>query len=154
MSEVTAYVTTENGQLILHDPAAEGMVAAIEKHNRDLAYESCRKMLELNADGVERFKQRFAERSYDPRKHCIVIIQVDDPYGGPISKMLMPNADDQWRAMRAQGLEPVARGIADRNFMHSAIAAFDRKADDDNDMLKDKLVTIVVANGVARVFET
>lgn len=150
MSEVTAYITVENGQVVLHDPAAEGIIAAVKQHNRDISYENCKKVFELNAESVERFKSRFTKGVYNSSEYCIVIIQVDDPYGGPISDVLMP--DCNWQSLRDQGLEPMARGIADRAFMRSAIAAFDQEAVSDQDMLKDDLIAIVVAQGVARVF--
>lgn len=150
MSEVNAYVTVENGQVILHDPAAEGVIAAIEAHNRGISYEKCQKIFELNAEGIERFKRRFTEKGYDPKEYCIVIVQVDSPYGGPISDILMPGHD--WQAVRNQGMEPIARGIADREFMRGAIAQFDQRAAEKNNRLKDDLVVIVVADRVARVF--
>lgn len=150
MSDVTAYVTVENGQVVMHDPVARGMIAAVEEHNRGIAYKDCEKVFELNAEGVERFKNRFAEKGYDPKKCCIVLIHVDDPYGGPISNLLMPNED--WQAIRDRGLMPIARGIADREFIRTAVAEFDTKAASDLDMLSDRIAAVVVFNGVAKVF--
>ena len=107
-------------------------------------------MFDLNAEAVERFKKRFAEKGCEPEKHCIVLIQVDDPYGGQISDVLMPN--ENWQVIRDQGLEPIARGIADRRFMTDVVAEFDAKAAEELDFAKDCLIVIVVASSVARVF--
>ncbi len=150
MSEVTAYVTVENGRTVLHDPILEGVIAVVDEHNHKIAYEDCKTMFDLNAEAVERFKKRFAEKGYEPEKHCIVLIQVDDPYGGQISDVLMPN--ENWQVIRDQGLEPIARGIADRRFMTDVVAEFDAKAAEDLDLVKDCLIVIVVASSVARVF--
>lgn len=148
MSEVNAYVAEENGQLVLHDPTAEGVIAAVEHYNRGIAYENCQKIYEQNSERVQYFRQRFDEKGYDPTKCCIVIIQIDDQYGNVIGNTLMPGQN--WQVFRDQGLEPFARGIADRKYVHDAIEVFDQKAASDLDMLD--YATVVVANSVARVF--
>jgi hypothetical protein len=44
----------------------------------------------------------------DPEKVAVVAVQVDDPFWGHLADALMPEAD--WGAIRAQGMEPLARG--------------------------------------------
>lgn len=150
MSEVTAYVTEENGEVVLHDPTAEGVIAAIEEHNRKQAYESCAEIFELNSEAIQRFRKRFIEGAYKPSDRCIVILQVDDQWGGAITSVVMPDTD--WQPIRDQGLEPIARGIVNRKFMHHALAGFDEKAADDLDIIENQIATVVVAHSVARVF--
>ena len=148
MSEVNAYVTTENGHLVLHDPTAEGVITAIDYHNRNIAYENCQEIYEQSAERIKYFCQRFEEKGYDPTKYCIVIVQIDDPYGSVIGNALMPGTN--WQTIRDQGLEPFARGIADREYVHKAIEAFDQKAASDLDTLTRAVV--IVAHSVAKVF--
>jgi hypothetical protein len=44
----------------------------------------------------------------DSDKVAVVAVQVDDPFWGHLADALMPDAD--WEAIRAQGMEPLARG--------------------------------------------
>jgi len=50
--EPMAVVREVNGQVVLDDPVALGIIHAVEKHN-------CRNTLEMNADRVVHFKRRW-----------------------------------------------------------------------------------------------
>ena len=43
-----------------------------------------------------------------PDQVAVIVVQADDPYWGQLANTLMPDAD--WDAIRAQGMEPLARG--------------------------------------------
>lgn len=148
MSEVTAYVTEENGQVVLHDPMYDELARMVESNARTMAYIGCQDLYEKNLERVKDFRRRFDEKKYSPEEYCIVIIQVDDCYGGPISGILMPGQD--WQPIRDQGLEPIARGIAGRKFIRDAIGIFDENAAKDLDTTE--YAVVVVANSVAEVF--
>lgn len=150
MSDVVAYVTEENGQIILHDPAAAGVLAAVSAHNREIGEKCCQIIFDKNADSIERFKRIFTEKNYSTREKCLVFIQVDDYYGSVITEKLMPGYD--WSPIRNAGQEPIARGIADRDFIQTALGFF---ADDAARRLQecpDDLVAVVVGGRTASIF--
>lgn len=149
MSEITARVIVNNGQMLLQDPASEGMIAAIEDHNRKIAYANCDRIYDQNSGRIQQYRKKFDMGEYDSAQFCIVVIQVDDEHGGPISELLMPDYD--WQPIRDQGLEPIARGITDRQFIHDTIAMFDENAADELDATTDCAV-VVIAHSVAKVF--
>ena len=101
-----------NGELVLHDPAAAGMIAAVEAHNLKIAMGNLREFMKANHERLDYFVTRMRDRRMSPREAVVTCIQVDDPFGGQLADALMPGHD--WQAIRDQGLEPVARGLAMR----------------------------------------
>lgn len=141
-SDVQAVVRKIDGQLVLDDPAAAGMFQAVAKHN-------CQSTLNLNAERVEHFKRRLAERGMTADQAVIVLLNVDDVHGGPLADVLMPGAD--WQQYRDRGEVPFARGLAGREGIQEALDAFDKDASTRLKGMSDVAV-VVVDHGVAEVF--
>lgn len=137
-----AVVREINGQLVLDDPDAVAVIHAVEKHN-------CRNTLALNADRVEHFKRRLAERGMTADQAVIVLLNVDDVHGGPLAEALMPGHN--WQEFRDRGEIPFARGLAMREGIQEALGAFDAEAAAKLQAMRDVAV-VVVDHGVAEVF--
>ncbi|MFH1401793.1 MAG: hypothetical protein ABIG40_02420 [Parcubacteria group bacterium] len=137
-----AVVREINGQLVLDDPVAVGMIHAVEKHN-------CRNTLELNADRVKHFKKRLVERGMTADQAVIVLLNVDDVHGGPLVNVLMPGFN--WQEIRDRGEVPFARGLAMRESIQEVLSTFDKEAATKLQGMSDVAV-VVVDHGVAEVF--
>lgn len=137
-----ATVREISGQLVLDDPDAVAVMRAVGKHN-------CRGTLEINADRVEHFKHRLAERGLSPTEAVIVLLNVDDPNGGQIAEALMPGHN--WQEYRDRGEVPFARGLAMREGIEGTLDIFDKEA---ADKLREMMVAavVVVDHGVAEIF--
>lgn len=137
-----AVVREIDGQLVLDDPMALRMIQINGKCN-------CEATFDLNADRVEHFKNRIAEKQLNSKDVVIVVINVDDPHGGPIADMLMPNF--AWQEIRDRGEVPFARGLAMREGIEEVIKIFDKEA---SEKLKNTtgIAVVVVDHGVAEIF--
>lgn len=137
-----AVVREVNGQLVLDDPVALAVIGTVGKHN-------CKNTLDLNADRVVHFKRRMMERGMTPAQAVIVLLNVDDPHGGPLAEVLMPGHN--WQEIRDKGEVPFARGLAMREGIQRVLGDFDTDA-----ALKLQSMTevavVVVDYGVAEVF--
>ncbi len=131
-----------DGQLVLDDPDAVAVIHAVEKHN-------CRNTLEMNADRVSHFRNRLAERGMTADEAVIVLLNVDDVHGGQLAEVLMPGHN--WQEIRDQGEIPFARGLAMREGIQEALAAFDADAATKLQEMTNVAV-VVVDRGVAEVF--
>jgi hypothetical protein len=131
-----------DGQLVLDDPDAVAMMRAVGKHN-------CRAMLEANADRVEHFKRRLADRGLTASDAVIVILNVDDMHGGMIADILMPGFN--WQEVRDRGEVPIARGLAMREGIQEVLGAFDTEAAEKLRGMTEVAV-VVVDHGVAEIF--
>ncbi len=138
-----ALVREVGGQLVLDDPAAEAVIKAVAKHN-------CKGTLDLNADRINHFKRRLAERGETPAEAVIVFIKVDDPNGGMLAQLLMP--DHNWQEYRDRGEIPFARGLARRDGIQAALSIFDKEAAEKLRGLTEEVAVVVVDHGVAEVF--
>lgn len=145
-----AVVREVDGQLVLDDPAALGVIAAVEAHNRGVAKQNCRLVYDLNADRVEHFKRRIGELGKSPRDVVIVLIHVDDVHGRDLAESLMPGAD--WQPYRDRGERPYARGLADRQSMQNCVRFIDPQVADLMESIKG-IVVVVVDHGTAEVYE-
>jgi len=143
-TEPRATVREVDGRLVLDDPDAFGMIMAVEKHN-------CRNTLLLNIERVIHFITRMAVLGKSSDEVVIVIINVDDPHGGPLADHLMPGHD--WQEYRDRGEVPFARGLVDREAMGEILATFDQMAADKLADAGGNAVVVVVDRGVAEVFE-
>jgi hypothetical protein len=141
-SATGAVVREVNGQLVLDDPVAVGVITAVGKVN-------CRYTLELNADRVRYFKARLSERGMTAQQAVIVLLNVDDPHGGPLADDLIPGHN--WQEIRDRGEAPFARGLAMRDDIQEALDAFDNVAASKLKGMTD-LAVVVVDHGVAEVF--
>ena len=137
-----AAVYEVDGKLMLHDPVAVGVTQAMGKHN-------CRNTLDLNADGIVHFKQRFLDLQLSPTNVVIVVINVDDVHGGLLSEALAPGTN--WQEYRDRGEIPFARGLAGRPSFEEALGYFDHDAAMKLHEMTD-LAIVVVDHGVAEVF--
>lgn len=137
-----AIVRKIGDQLVLEDPVAVAVIGAVAKHN-------CKGTLELNADRVEHFKRRLAERGETSADAVIVLLKVDDPNGGMLAEMLMPGYN--WQEYRDRGEVPFARGLARRDGIQAALNIFDKDAAEKLRSMREVAV-VVVDHGVAEIF--
>jgi hypothetical protein len=151
MDRPNAMVREIDGQLVLEDPEAMGMIAAVDAHNRDVAKRACRALFEANLDRVEHFVRRIAERGHDPADVVIVVIDVDEPSGAGavLTDELMPGHD--WQAYRDRGEVPIARGLATRGGIQSFLDVLDGEA---AGLLRrwEGIAVVVVTGGMASVY--
>ncbi len=129
MTDPTATFREVDGQLVLDDPEALGVIAAVEAHNRRLARKGCRRTLDLQVDRVQHFLERIAARNMEPSDVVIVLISVDDSaWTRDLADALMPDSD--WQAIRNRGEVPFARGLAGRAGIVDALDFIDPGATD------------------------
>lgn len=67
-------------------------------------------LLRGNIERIEHFKQRVEALGRSGRDTVITLLNVDDPVGGILAEILMPNHD--WQRYRDAGEMPLARGMA------------------------------------------
>jgi hypothetical protein len=140
---VKATVREIDGQLVLDDPDALAVVRVAAKRN-------CRGTLELNNDRVRHFQQRVVDLGRSAADTVIVLLNVNDPNGGALADILMPGHD--WQAYRDRGEVPLARGLAVREGIQTALDLLDREAADKL-RASETVVVVVVDHGVAEVFD-
>lgn len=105
-----ARVEEVDGQLVLIDPAAEGVIAAVESYNRNQRHMAVGDRVMAQAERVQHFVNRAKERGDMAKDVCIVIISAIDPIGEDLAKHLVPECD--WQAIIDRGEIPYARGLA------------------------------------------
>lgn len=131
-----------DGQLVLDDPEAVTVIRAINKGN-------CRNTLEMNADRIEYFKRRLSECGMTADQAVILILNVNDVYGGLLADIFMPGQN--WQEIRDRGAVPFGRGLAVRDGIQKALSAFDKTAAMKLQSMTNVAV-VVVDYGVAEVF--
>ena len=130
-----------DGELVIDDPDAVEAMRAVAKYN-------CKDTLAAHQDRVEHFAKRITERGTTAADVVIVILNVDDPHGGPIADRLMPGFN--WQEIRDRGEQPFARGLAGRQGIQEILGHFDTEAADA--LAKIEGVAVVVVDyGVAAV---
>jgi hypothetical protein len=139
----------EEPPLVLHDPAAEAMIAVVEAHNRKIAKENCRKLFENQAERIAHFQQRYIASGAGPGDVIIVLVQVDDPYGAGLADALMPGYD--WQALRDRGEVPYARGLAGRAGITEAVTFIDPEVGKRLEAIPG-LAVAIVGYGTAEVY--
>lgn len=140
----------EEPPLVLHDPAAEGMIQAIEDVTQAAAKKALRELFESQAERVAYFQQRYIATGAGPKDVIIVLVQVDDPYGAILADALMPGYD--WQAIRDRGEVPLARGLAGYAGIAEAVAFLDPEAGEHLKAIQG-LAVAVVGYGTAEVYE-
>ena len=137
----TAVLREIGGRMVLVDPDGTMFLGEVGKYN-------CRLTFESNAERVDHFKHRLTEHG-DTAKYLIVLLNVNDPNGGPLADLLMPGHN--WQEYRDRGEIPFARGLALREFIQECLGVFDEDA-----AAKLRAMTtvavVVVDFGVAEVF--
>ena len=134
----------EDGNLVLDDPAARGMIEAVSKYNCKLTYES-------HLDRVDHFVCRIEQRGDDINQTCIVLINVDDVNGRSIAEILMPGF--VWQEIRDRVEVPFARGLTGRHGLQDILATFDIEAAATLSEMVNKIAVVVVDHGAAAVFK-
>ena len=138
-----AYVEQVGDGMVLHDPVSVGIVHAVAKQDCEVA-------LGLNSDRIAHFKERAAIRGLSADQFVILILDVDDVYGGAMAECLMPGHD--WQTYRDRGETPFARGLVNRDLVTEWLLIFDHTAYEELEEAT-KLSVVVVAYGVAIVRE-
>jgi len=142
-----AYVKEVDGQLVLIDPVAAGVLQAINQYNGS----NCRHTLEIQLERVVHFTRRIRELRKNPAEVTIVLLNVNDPWGGAMAEILMPGHD--WKPYRDRGEVPFARGLAGREGLQGVLDEIDPK---EGAKLREAgpVVTVVVMDhGVVEVFK-
>lgn len=138
-----AYVTQdENGQPILVDPQAHGVMLAIGKHY-------CDNILKMNEDRVAHLRERARQLGKSPHEAVIVLVNADDPHGAVLADILMPGHD--WNQFRAIGKIPFARGLAGRQGVIDFIKAFEPSAEIPDPDSADVQV-VVIDHGTFKIY--
>lgn len=132
-----------DGQLVLDDPDALEMIRAVEKHN-------CKQTFELNTERIGHFIRRIGERGHTVNEVVIIILNVDDPHGGPVAEHLMPGHN--WQEYRDRGEIPFARGLATREGIQGILDLIDKDAAEKLRANTDQTAVVVMDHGVAEVF--
>ncbi len=115
-----AQVRMQDGELVLDDPTAVGVIAAIAKRN-------CRGVLTAQMDRVNHFKSRMNERGDSPADVMIILINVDDRAECKMmADALMPGMN--WQPIRDRGETPYARGLCGRPGIQEVLEEVDATA--------------------------
>lgn len=139
-----ARVIEVDGQIMLDDPDAVEMVRAINRANLT-------GFRDQNRERIEYFRGRVKALGKTSEEVVIVLLNVDDPIGGKLASILMPDHD--WQAYRDRGEIPIARGLAMRDGIQDALGAFDGLAAAKLKAWDFKRPAVVaVDQGVAEVF--
>lgn len=153
MEKPNAFVTQKDGQLILNDPIAEGVMTAIASHNKQVGKENCRFIYEdpEQQERIKHFTKRIAYRGLSNNDVVIALISVDDIYGRPLANHLMPGMDQMWQEFRDKGQKPFARGIVMRREMEETVSYIDKEA---GSKLKEYngIAVVVIDSGTVDIF--
>ena len=155
MSDFPRAVVREiDGQLVLDDPDALAMMQAVVAHNAKLGRQGCWDTFVLNAERVEHFKKRIGQLGKTPQDVVIVILNVDDPFGGPLAHHLMPGCEAMWQGFRDQGMVPFARGLATREGLQDMLDALDATGVGRQLRQARGAAVVVMDHGVQAIFES
>ncbi|TAL42612.1 MAG: hypothetical protein EPN91_07910 [Salinibacterium sp.] len=144
-----ARVEVIDGQLVLIDPVAAAVAKAVDDHNKKAGLAWCRELYTQNAERIAHFAGRAKVLGRGGGDIVIVILVVDDRFGGPLASQLMPGHD--WQAYRDRGEAPIARGLAERGGIEDALGMIN--ADARHRLLSmTELAVVVVAGETADVF--
>ncbi len=104
----------------------------------------------MNGTRVRHFADRIPLLDKTAADTVIVIINVDDPYGGPIAEGLMPGYN--WQPFRDRNEIPFARGLANRAEMQEILSKFDKDAANKLEKMPNEIAVVVVDHLAADVF--
>lgn len=114
-------------------------------------FEKCKLTLEENRERVEYFKRRLAEIGMSRLEVVIVIINVDNFYGGPLAEALMPGKD--WQAIRDTGAIPYAHGLAGREGIQDMLDTIAPNQAQDLRAIREGIAVVILDHECAGVFE-
>jgi hypothetical protein len=126
---MTATIRVVDGKWVLDDPVAYAVAQAIGQIN-------CKNTLSTQLDRVAHFVRRIGERGLSTDEVVIVILNVDDPHGGPVADKI-----------------PFARGLAQRSGMQHAVDLIDTDVGKRLRAIQGKPAVVVMDHGVVEVFE-
>lgn len=121
----------------------------MDKRTRMMAKFNCCGTFNLYAVRVAHLKRRLTESGMTAAEAVIVIINVNDPYGGPLADALMPGHN--WQPCRDRGEVPYACGLAGREGIQGVLEHLDVEAAAKLRTM-DGIAVVVVDHGVAEVF--
>jgi len=145
MERPRAQVREIDGQLVLDDPDAAAMINAVNKHN-------CKATFEANAERVAHFVGRAA--ALPGASLLMVILNVDDLFGGELAAVFMPGQEMRWQAYRDLGLKPMARGLVLRKGIQELLDDVDSPAARKLRAITDCLPVVVMDFGAIEVFRS
>ncbi len=137
-----ATVKEVDGELIIDDPVALAVIRTLGKFD-------CKKTYDAQLERILHFRKRVTELEKTSEEVVIVVINVDDPYGGPFAEVLMPNTN--WQEFRDKNEIPYARGIVFREPVQEYLETFDDEAAKELSESK-KLAVVIIDHGVAAIF--
>jgi hypothetical protein len=144
-----AYVEVVNDQLVLVDPVAAGVIQALQQFKGNVG--TCRHTLEIQLERVVHFTRRIRELGKNPIEVTIVLLNVEDPWGGLMADILMPGHD--WQPYRDRGEVPFARGLAGREGMQGVLDELDPKEGAKLREAGPVVTVIVMDHGEVKVFK-
>lgn len=112
-------IVQSDGSIILEDPQAEGVMRAVQSHNRSLALNACDGYFRSHEERLQVFASRVLLRKSQDRD-VVVCISADDPKGALMLDVVMPGHD--WDEYHKRGEVPFGRGILPRDVVLSMCA--------------------------------
>jgi hypothetical protein len=137
-------IQADDGTLILDDPDALAMVTAVERYN-------CRATFQEQEERIRHFARRIQERGTTKEAYVIVVLNVNDMFGGVLAEKLMPGHD--WQPIRDLGQTPFARGLCLRPWLQNVMEIYDAELGAKLAAITDHPAVLVADHGVAEVFE-
>lgn len=92
------------------------------------------------------FEERMKQRGLTFEDWVIFILDVDDIHGGPLANRLMPGHN--WQKIRDLGQTPIARGLADREFIQEVVDSISKRVGDGMRELHETVVVVMTAGKV------
>jgi hypothetical protein len=144
-----AYVTEIDGQLVLIDPVAAGVIEAVNSYNSK-QYNHCIITFHSQIDRVVHFAKRIKELNNDPKNVVILLANVDNDLGAALADALMPGYD--WQQFRDRGEVPFARGLVARAGIQSLLDNINPSEGEKLRNANDNIVVLVVDYDTSEIF--
>ena len=84
---------------------------------------SCVSAFEQHQDRIAHFERRIKVLGLSPEEMVIVLLNMEDPFGGPLGERLMPGRN--WQQFRDRGQTPYARGFVYKAGVANALELLD-----------------------------
>jgi hypothetical protein len=105
-----------------------------------------------SVEQIDRLRQRAEERELTGDDVAVALISVDDPNGGILADIVMPDQD--WNQYRGEGVRPIARGLVMREGLEGFLGEFDQEAAEKlRNAGAGNLSIVVIDYGVAEVYD-
>ncbi len=116
------------------DQTKQGLLAVVKAH----------------AEAIRHFGRRAIERGLAADECLIVVLNVDDPHGGSLADVLMPDTD--WQPHRDRGYVPYARGLTEREGIQDAVEYLNPKVGAELRLIEG-IPVVVIDSGLVAVFD-